>query len=136
MCAEGLGPRRLRYCSLTARLASSMPRASSTTVQTKSRFSGLGTVTLDFARKLIEEETGLPFATATAKAEEVGIDAVGDHAVEVLGDPERLQGVVALVRRHVHRDRAIAEPSLDALHHAYVDPGLPPPGAFVPEDRA
>ena len=24
---------------------------------------------------------------------------------------------------------------LDALHHAYVDPGLIPPGAFVPEDR-
>ena len=24
---------------------------------------------------------------------------------------------------------------LDALHHAYVDPGLVPPGAFVPEDR-
>jgi hypothetical protein len=21
---------------------------------------------------------------------------------------------------------------LDALHHAYVSPGLPPPGAFVP----
>jgi pyrroloquinoline-quinone synthase len=24
---------------------------------------------------------------------------------------------------------------LDALHHAYVSPGLIPPGAFVPEDR-
>ena len=24
---------------------------------------------------------------------------------------------------------------LDALHHAYVTPGLIPPGAFVPEDR-
>jgi pyrroloquinoline-quinone synthase len=24
---------------------------------------------------------------------------------------------------------------LDALHHAYVEPGLIPPGAFVPEDR-
>jgi pyrroloquinoline-quinone synthase len=24
---------------------------------------------------------------------------------------------------------------LDALHHAYVVPGLIPPGAFVPEDR-
>ncbi len=24
---------------------------------------------------------------------------------------------------------------LDALHHAYVDPGLIPPGAFVPDDR-
>ena len=23
---------------------------------------------------------------------------------------------------------------LDALHHAYVDPGLPPPGAFLPQD--
>ena len=23
---------------------------------------------------------------------------------------------------------------LDALHHAYVDPGLPPPGAFIPDD--
>ena len=25
---------------------------------------------------------------------------------------------------------------LDALHHAYVEPGNIPPGAFVPEDRA
>ena len=25
---------------------------------------------------------------------------------------------------------------LDALHHAYVKPGWPPPGAFVPEARA
>ena len=25
---------------------------------------------------------------------------------------------------------------LDALHHAYVSPGLIPPGAFVPDDRA
>ena len=45
--------------------------------------------------------------------------------------PEQQQGVLAALT--FKTDMLWAQ--LDALHHAYVEPGHVPPGAFVPEDR-
>lgn len=38
--------------------------------------------------------------------------------------------VLAYFRRRLSQANRVAEAQLDALHHAYVAPGLPPPGAF------
>ena len=45
--------------------------------------------------------------------------------------PEQQQGVLAALTFKCDMLWAL----LDALHHAYVEPGHVPPGAFVPEDR-
>ncbi|MEE8533780.1 MAG: pyrroloquinoline-quinone synthase PqqC [Alphaproteobacteria bacterium] len=45
--------------------------------------------------------------------------------------PEQQQGVLAALTFKTDMLWAL----LDALHHAYVEPGHVPPGAFVPEDR-
>ena len=62
--------------------------------------------------------------------------------------PEDAEFALAYVVKHAHsrehQDAAhnalrakcdILWAQLDALHHAYVNPGLPPPGAFLPRER-
>lgn len=56
-----------------------------------------------------------------------GLAYVLDHAVTL----EQQQQVVAALRFKTE----VLWAQLDALHHAYVQPGLIPPGAFVPDDR-
>ncbi|PWC31589.1 pyrroloquinoline-quinone synthase PqqC [Azospirillum sp. TSO22-1] len=56
-----------------------------------------------------------------------GLQYVLDHA----RTPEQQQQVIAALRFKTE----LLWAQLDALHHAYVSPGLIPPGAFVPADR-
>jgi pyrroloquinoline-quinone synthase len=63
---------------------------------------------------------------ATADAD-FGLDYVKRHAVTV----EQQQAVIAALQFKCSMLWAM----LDALHFAYVEPGLIPPGAFVPEGR-
>jgi pyrroloquinoline-quinone synthase len=52
-----------------------------------------------------------------------------DYVKREARTPERQEGVLAAVRFKCD----VLWAQLDALHFAYVDPALPPPGAFVPE---
>ncbi len=57
---------------------------------------------------------------------EFGLEYVLDNA----RTPEQQQQVIAALRHKAE----LLWAQLDALHHAYVSPGLIPPGAFVPDD--
>ena len=52
-----------------------------------------------------------------------------DYVKREARTPERQEAVLAAVRFKCD----VLWAQLDALHFAYVDPALPPPGAFVPE---
>lgn len=53
------------------------------------------------------------------------------YVLENARTPDQQQQVIAALRFKTE----LLWAQLDALHHAYVEPGLIPPGAFVPDDR-
>ncbi len=57
------------------------------------------------------------------------VDFALDYVKRQARTPERQEAVLAAVRFKCD----VLWAQLDALHFAYVDPALPPPGAFVPE---
>jgi len=75
------------------------------------------TVMQYFRRRLEEAPKDVGFA----------LDYVKDRA----RTPDRQQAVLDAVRFKCD----VLWAQLDALHFAYVEPGLPPPGAFIPDDR-
>ncbi|MBK3777132.1 pyrroloquinoline-quinone synthase PqqC [Azospirillum sp. YIM DDC1] len=73
--------------------------------------------TLSYFRKRLDE---------APRDVEFGLQYVLDNA----RTPEQQQQVIAALRHKAE----LLWAQLDALHHAYVSPGLIPPGAFVPDD--
>lgn len=83
-----------------------------------------------------------------------GYDFIGEEVMayfrrRLVQAPQDVAFALDYVRRHAdtaERQQAVMDAlrfkcdvlwaQLDALHHAYVTPGLPPPGAFVPEPAA
>jgi pyrroloquinoline-quinone synthase len=68
-----------------------------------------------------------PRLTQAPRDADFALDYVKEHAVTV----EQQQAVLNALRYKC----SILWSMLDALHYAYVEPGLIPPGAFVPDDR-
>ncbi len=68
-----------------------------------------------------------PRLTQAPRDSDFALAYVQEHA----RTPEQQQAVLAALRFKCD----VLWAQLDALHHAYVSPGLPPPGAFVPTPR-
>jgi pyrroloquinoline-quinone synthase len=68
-----------------------------------------------------------PRLTQAPRDADFALAYVREHAVTV----EQQQAVLGALRFKC----SLLWAQLDALHYAYVEPGLIPPGAFVPEDR-